>query len=78
MDTKGLQDKQDELQGFVIGPKPLVLADETESQTVLLAVESDLQGGVEATAQSVTAREAEAVALVLLLEPYRLGHDFVE
>ena len=51
MHTEGLQDKEDELQRFIIRLQPLVLTDETESQTVLLAIKSNLEGSIKAAAR---------------------------
>ena len=74
MYTKGLQNKEDELQWLIIRLEPLVLTDKAEGKSILLTVERDLQGGVKTSAQSIAAGEAEAVTSALLLEAYCLSH----
>jgi hypothetical protein len=78
VNTKGIQYEKDELHRFVIRTKPLVLTNEAQSEAVFLTVKGDLQGGIKTTTQSITARKAETVASVLLLQSYRLRQDFVE
>jgi hypothetical protein len=78
VNTKGLQYEKDELEWLIIRAKPLVLTNKAESEPMFLTVKGYLQGSIKTTAQSITARKAETVASVLLLQSYRLRQDFVE